>query len=198
MRPIPARHILAVAQAGVFISLTLMGQADIDTMLAKRDMARTSRPPVAPEPGTVVVILPLNFPPPIPVTTQVAFGLNSPAVVAGFLPALLLGRLTGNEADILVTLSYAIFVLTFWYLIGRRLDRWRGLLPPRTATTPPRFAPPLAIVGIILSTLIAFLAFFGFFWGHHGRNYMNLFLGMWLAGAAYVLGIKLVRWRTLL
>jgi hypothetical protein len=190
MHPIPARHILAVAQTGLFVALMLIGQAQYDSELARREIARINDPQVKGGPGTVVG---WSFPPPVPLAQEVAAGLNVPAVLVGFF----LFGFIDPESIVLLTGAHAILVLILWYLIGRELDRRRDLLPPRPISGRSAFGREVIALGSIICGLFAalFLVRYTFF-GPHGPDSFALSLGLWFGLAAYVLWRKLRRWRS--
>jgi hypothetical protein len=164
-------------------------QAQYDSELARREFAGINKPQVEKVPGPIVG---WSFPPPVPVVQEIALGLNAPAAMAGVLLALLIGY----ETNLFMTGSCAIFVLVLWYLIGRELDRRRGLLPAKPVLRPGILRKVRVSLDLFLCALLAALFLRQFMFGHHGRDYYALSLGLWLGLAAYVLWRTLRRWRS--
>lgn len=181
MRPIPARHILAVAQAGLFVLLILVGHAQRQEELAEQRISKVVRWEFRTSPAEQLPI-------------KVAFFLNAPAVLAGGLLALV----AGYESDVYVFVLSIPFVLFLWYLIGRELDKRRDLIPTR--------APPvtwlrrvLIPAGLILSILLSFLflaAYMTYQTSHGESGDSALPLDLWFGLATYVLWRKLRRRRS--
>lgn len=184
MRRIAFRRLLPIANLVLATGLILVGNAQRTAEMAEC------------EAGTAWCLESYD----LPALSEVAFGINAPAVAVSLPMIFLLWALVG-ETMWPVYLSGAIGIVVFWYLVGRSLDRIRGLLPARTKK-PPRLATRLlAWAGLFICPILAVIFFKRIFGiqGWHGEHDVYNLLGtsIWFVVAAVVLALKLRRWRAL-
>jgi hypothetical protein len=199
MRPIPARHILAVAHLVLFVALVLMGQAELKEQISESNAVGGYPTNQRELPEGRAVKWNLTTTPTTPFPNKVAFLINLPAVL---LVELLLfaisGRGVGPQLQGLILA--APFVLVIWYMIGRAIDRRRGLLPARPVSSPGSFRHALVSLGLVLSLLSFTILLVAYtLYGDDGNIHVFLsFLSfeLWLGAAAYALWRKLRRWRS--
>jgi hypothetical protein len=120
-------------------------------------------------------------PPPRPI--EIAVALNVPAVIAALPGGLLLELATGGIDHLprarwyeIINYSYlAAFVFGQWFLIGRWLDRRRGLVPPSSSRSVPSGSRIVHVVALLGSL---FFVCFGILLILHSG-----WMSSWISGA---------------
>lgn len=120
-------------------------------------------------------------PPPRP--TEIAQAFSVPAEIAALPGFLLLAAALHATSDItrlgrydaLLEIYLGVFVFGQWFLIGRWVDRRRGLLPPPASKLPANFSCFLYVAAILGS--LSFVCFGVFLMVHSG------WMSTWIPGA---------------
>lgn len=141
---------------------------------------------------------------PTPIESQITAGINYPGVLLSLPILALLSVLFGWEHWSLY-LGASVGIVLFWYLVGRSIDRRRGLLPSLTPRLPNALVRVLTWVSLAVCVPVALLMFFLFVdglihpMGWHGRDYHFEVAGFagWLTVAAAYCAFKLRKWRAL-